>query len=131
MLDDSFTEVGFGFVNANNYQGHQSETIIVAMYASPAPTGITVQPEHSVFGAATQPVSRLQSLNAQAQGLSFVLGLAAGLAITFLVLKHGLALRRLALQGETFLLHHPVLDIALLVIVAVGLFFGRTTGFIV
>ena len=35
ILNASFTEVGFGFVNVENYQGNGQQTIVVAMYASP------------------------------------------------------------------------------------------------
>lgn len=35
MLDASFTEVGFGFVNGENYQGSGNQTVVVAMYAKP------------------------------------------------------------------------------------------------
>jgi hypothetical protein len=39
ILNATYTDVGFGVANAANYQGTGPETIIVAMYASPAPTG--------------------------------------------------------------------------------------------
>jgi hypothetical protein len=35
ILNNSYTEVGFGIANASNYQGTGPETIVVAMYASP------------------------------------------------------------------------------------------------
>lgn len=36
ILNTSFVDVGFGIVNAANYQGSGPQTIVVAMYASPA-----------------------------------------------------------------------------------------------
>lgn len=39
MLDNEFTEVGFGFTNAPNYQGQGNQTIIVAMYGRPQTLG--------------------------------------------------------------------------------------------
>lgn len=36
ILNTSFVEVGFGVANAANYQGSGPQTIVVAMYASPA-----------------------------------------------------------------------------------------------
>ncbi len=36
ILNTSFTEVGFGIVNIPNYQGSGPQTLVVAMYASPA-----------------------------------------------------------------------------------------------
>lgn len=42
MLDSAFTEVGFGFVNSDNFNSSGNQTIVVAMYAkpysAPAPT---------------------------------------------------------------------------------------------
>lgn len=35
LLNSGFTEVGFGFANADNYQNSGPETIVVAMYAAP------------------------------------------------------------------------------------------------
>lgn len=39
LLDNEFTEVGFGYINANNYQSSGEETIVVAMYARPQTLG--------------------------------------------------------------------------------------------
>ncbi len=38
ILNSSYTNVGFGIVNIPNYQGGGPETLVVAMYASPAAT---------------------------------------------------------------------------------------------
>lgn len=35
MLDSAFTEVGFGYVNAENFNNAGNQTIVVAMYAKP------------------------------------------------------------------------------------------------
>lgn len=35
ILNSSYTEVGFGILNIENYQGNGQQTLIVAMYASP------------------------------------------------------------------------------------------------
>ncbi len=36
MLDPIYTEVGFGYVNSNNYQHAGQQTVVVAMYGAPA-----------------------------------------------------------------------------------------------
>ncbi|HWT55801.1 MAG TPA: CAP domain-containing protein [Candidatus Microsaccharimonas sp.] len=38
ILNGGYTEVGFGYINIANYQGTGPETLVVAMYASPAST---------------------------------------------------------------------------------------------
>jgi uncharacterized protein YkwD len=132
MLDNSYSEVGFGFANANNYQGHGGETIVVAMYGVPAPAGTPAPQQTGVYGTASIPVNRIQILtNGQMPWLTFAVGMLSGLAITFLIIRHGLALRKFALEGETFILHHPALDMLLLSLIVLGLFLGRTAGFIV
>jgi len=60
ILNTSFVDVGFGIANSSNYQGSGPETIVVAMYASPAsapapaPAPITPTPKPS---ASPQPVA--------------------------------------------------------------------------
>lgn len=46
MLDPTFTEVGFGFINSENFNESGNQTIVVAMYAKPysSPQPVT-QPE--------------------------------------------------------------------------------------
>lgn len=46
MLDTNFTEVGFGYKNAENYQDSGNHTVVVAMYAKPqvASASTPVQP---------------------------------------------------------------------------------------
>ncbi|HLZ14810.1 MAG TPA: CAP domain-containing protein, partial [Candidatus Saccharimonadales bacterium] len=38
ILNNTYTDVGFGIANAPDYQGSGPETIVVAMYGSPAPS---------------------------------------------------------------------------------------------
>lgn len=47
ILDSSFTEVGFGFTNGDNFNGAGQETVVVAHYALPvasAPSPVAQQP---------------------------------------------------------------------------------------
>jgi uncharacterized protein YkwD len=143
LLDSAFSEVGFGYANANNYQGKGEVTIVVAMYGHPLNGPVPVQstpPVDStpvttatpVVEGAAKPVTRIEMLtNGQLPWLTFAVGLMSGVAIALSILKHGLALRKLVLQGEAFFLHHPLLDAALIVLIVLGLFLGQTTGFTV
>lgn len=44
ILNGNFTEVGFGFVNAQNYQSSGNQTVVVAMYARPVAQAPTPAP---------------------------------------------------------------------------------------
>ena len=67
MLDGAFTEVGFGYANAANYNNNGQQTVVVAMYgkpqvlaagsSAPAPTAPTPSPET----ASTTPTQALAS----------------------------------------------------------------------
>jgi hypothetical protein len=54
VLGASYTEVGFGYANSANFQGNGEETVIVAMYASPA-AAPTPAPAPVPAPAATEP----------------------------------------------------------------------------
>lgn len=143
MLDGDYQEVGFGYANSSDFQSKGEVTIIVAMYGSPVggPASSSQSPvvPHTVNTAApvvestVQPVSLAQTISGSGQvpWLPFAVGLVSGLAVAILVIKHGLALRRLLLRGEAFFLHHPVFDMVLIVIIVAGLMMSRTAGFIV
>jgi hypothetical protein len=55
----SYTEVGFGIANSGNYQGTGPETIVVAMYATPAaePAPAPAAPSKPTEPAATAPAA--------------------------------------------------------------------------
>jgi cell division septation protein DedD len=58
ILNTSFTEVGFGIVNIPNYQNSGPETLVVAMYASPASAPVAAAtPKPAAPAPAAQPVA--------------------------------------------------------------------------
>lgn len=190
MLDGSFTEVGFGFVNSASYNNSGEQTIVVAMYGQPQVAGVsqtapapapqtstpaptktptptptpapttqtavpaTTQPaeteqkddtivpagneEQPVTTAsttprepATQAVSRVESFaNKQAPLLAVAVALASIGSCTFVILKHGFAVKRALIHGEQFFIHHPMLDITLTSVVMLGYALSQTSGFI-
>ncbi len=78
-----------------------------------------------------QKVSRIQTLTGgKAPWSLFVLGILSGAAIVFLVLKHGLGLRRMLVQGERFVLHHTLLDVTIVAFIALCTILTRSAGVI-
>jgi hypothetical protein len=145
ILNDSFSNIGFGVAHSSDYQGMGPQTIIVAMYAEPsgaiaAATTSTDNRSLSSSPAYTnissvQPssttVSRVEAFNYSYANLSiFISGLAGGAAVAFLIIKHGLMVKRWALKGEALVVEHPLFDIALVVLVIGSSLLNQTVGFI-
>jgi uncharacterized protein YkwD len=136
VLDSSLREVGFGIVNAVNYQGKGPETIVVAMYAEPTPqqTAINVPanpPGQNFSNSEPQNISYIQTLT---RGKVPWSGLAAGILIgaiaTFLFIKHVRTLRRVWVNTERFALHHPLFDITLAGLIILAIIVSQTSGVI-
>jgi Cysteine-rich secretory protein family len=62
MLDGDFTEVGFGYANANNYVNTGQETIVVAMYAKPQVAAATTTTSSEPVKSSTGTVKKSQTL---------------------------------------------------------------------
>lgn len=152
MLDADFQEVGFGYVNAYNFQGLEEETIIVALYAEPSehgtPTTTNQQPQNeptthdnnaTTVMSMTVPqnnqdvksITRLQSLvGGQFAWMTFGLGIVSGTAAVGLFVSHGIRLRWFFKQSEKYVLHHPLLDISLVSLLLLTAFLASHVGFI-
>jgi hypothetical protein len=131
LLSGAYRHVGFGVAQSPNYTGHGPETIIVAEYAAPVTATLAVQ---NVNGAATEtpakPVARVQLLaGSQSWVLAAVIAITSA-AFTLFLVRHGLRLRRLVMEGETFIIRHPTLDIAIVSIITIGVLLTRTGGII-
>lgn len=145
LLDNAYSEVGFGYANVADYNKSGPETVVVAMYGepqvkdgtSPAPTAaptndgpVTSNSSHQ-GEPATLAVSRIQSLTGgSAPWISFAVGLFIGGALIYMALKHGRAFKRAFIHGEEFFLHHPALDVLLVALVMVGYILSQTDGLI-
>ncbi|MDB5169649.1 MAG: hypothetical protein JWN82_45 [Candidatus Saccharibacteria bacterium] len=127
MLDTSFSEVGFGVAQSANYLGHGTETVVVAMYASPS--GGAVAPASTRLPLAADNVSRIQAMAAPAMS-GFIVGLIGSLAIIAVLIRHGIAWRKLVSRGELFVLHHPLLDTLFVAVAVSAVLLTHTAGFI-
>lgn len=132
LLSRGFTDVGFGIASSDDYQGNGPETIVVAMYGKP---GRTAQGSSEVLGdsytSKTLGITRLETLTGQNGELTAVLFASLIVAVTlFLLVRHIALLRTLLREGESFILHHPVLDVTLVALCILGAFLAQTSGFI-
>lgn len=137
LLGSSYRDVGFGIANIPNYQHDGPETLVVAMYASPA-TGAAASLGLSTHTSDTLPitagpsqhVARIQlASGSSAWGIMLVclLGL-AGFAVV--VPRHSLAWRKVLVRGERFIIKHPFLDVVGVSLIVASIVLSRTAGII-
>ena len=139
VLNKVFTQVGFGIANAPSYQGHGPETVVVAMYGEPAnlvstenaPVGApSAMPATVVSTPQATKVARMQTVNVQEPWAIFFVSVVTSLAIVWFILRHGLLLRRAFASSESFVIHHPILDVLIVMVATFGVLLTRTAGFI-
>lgn len=145
VLDQHYKDVGFGFADSENFDGNGPATIVVAMYATPiaamadskqlspenlaADTGTTPVPSQVTTPTDSQSINRVQAIT---KGLlpwgQYIVGIITGAALMFLLVKHGISLKRLIHKGEKFMIHHPVLDATLISLVILGVILSQRVG---
>jgi uncharacterized protein YkwD len=187
ILKAGYQDVGFGIANSPDFQGDGQQTIIVAMYASPAaapsatpkaapvakapvatkPAPVTTpaptstpEPTASAVPATqpttptptptpakttttpvanpadtqnltSQPVSRIDVMTeGNAQWAVLTVSVLFTLGAITLVYRHGKMWRRYLVEGEHFLIKHPLYDIFLVLAIVVSVLLSRTSGFI-
>jgi hypothetical protein len=100
----------------------------------PKPKEISNQPETTVADTknlTSQPVSRIDVLTAgNAQWAALTVSVLVTLGAILLVYRHGKMWRRYLVEGEHFLIKHPLYDIAIVAAVVVTFLLTRTSGFI-
>lgn len=138
ILDAKYQNVGFGIANSPNYQGNGSETIVVAEYGQPQTAVATTASAPSQLLAPAsvtnlppaQHVARIQLLSGGDNWTLFLVTLVASVAALVFILRHALAFKKLVAEGETFVLHHGLLDIAVVSLAVAGVVLTRTAGVI-
>ncbi len=81
---------------------------------------------------ASQPATRITKLQSITSGnapwsaavLSGILVLTVGLW----VIKHAIIVKKVVLDGEKFVLHHPLIDVAVLIVVAAAILLSQSSG---
>lgn len=144
LLDDSYTEVGFGIANSPDFTHGGPSTVIVAMYGRPlseAPivslgsSNAEIESYNTAQASPKEPsaqeVNRVDLLTGTnypwiTPAVTFVIG--AALAIY--LIKHSLGIKRALKKGEKFVITHPVLDTILVSIIIAGLVITRQVGII-
>jgi hypothetical protein len=130
ILNSDYQDVGFGIAQAPDYQGHGPATIVVAEYGEPA--GATLGADQTRppadLSMSARSVSRIQLLTKQPVWITIAVSAVAGAAIMLFIIRHGVLFKRLALEGEEFILRRPVLDIALVFVGTMAVIFAQASG---
>ena len=136
MLDAGYSEVGFGVVKAADFQDKGPQTIVVALYANPAPTlsvtATVINPTtatNDVLPARTVARSD-QLIGTYMPGLTLVIAAAAAIGFAVFLARHLSFLHRVVVKGEAFVISHPHLDILLISVVVLAALLSGTAGYI-
>lgn len=140
ILNQGFSQVGFGVAQSSDYKaaGGGPMTLVVAYYAKPAPvvtfataklrssnspipSNTAVATSHANLALAGSGWARFGTLLAVA-----VIAASAGLVAG----RHIVAMRKSLRRGERFIAKHPLVDLALVVIIFLAYITTQTAGFI-
>lgn len=146
ILNSVYKQVGFGIASSPNYQNKGPSVIVVALYANPAAAAANItftvpdpaaRTDGTVLGNSvrSQPdshfVSRIQILTGGKAPWSLVaLSTLAIAALVVFIFRHGRRLKKLFVEGEVFISHHPVFDILVVFVFTAGYVLTRSSGII-
>jgi hypothetical protein len=128
ILNANYQDVGFGIAHSPNYQGRGPATIVVAEYGQPSGATLGAAQSTPPTTLAAQSVSRIQVITGQAAWITATISALAGAAIALFIIRHGVRFKRLALEGEAFILHKPLLDITLVFVGTLAVIFAQAGG---
>lgn len=130
LLDNQYQNVGFGIAKTNDYQGRGPQTIVVALYGEPKTTTAAVLGAQQSLPS-SQNIARIQLLtNGFAPWSIAAISFIAGGCLVFFIIRHGLLVRRAFVKSEAFIVHHPMLDIAIVSLGVISVILAQTSGFI-
>lgn len=133
LLDKSFTEVGFGVANSLDFVKNGPETVVVAFYAQPANTQQNSATAGTLNGGASlgesKSVSNIGLFTGSSWGV-YAVGIVIGMCLMYIASVHGSRLKKTIKKGERFIIKHPLLDSAVIALIAFGIILLRSAGFI-
>lgn len=134
LLNPDYKDVGFGIIRAQNFQGTGSTTVIVAMYAEPAISGLADFSSTSTDTASSGPmkaVSRIELLTKGTAPWSYsLLIFLSSLAAIWFIWRHLKIWHAVVVKSEEFIVHHKMLDFFFIFTAVAGFLFTRAAGFI-
>ncbi len=130
LLNTTYQNVGFGVVQAANYQGAKQQTIVVALYGQPT-TDSDIAPALTGNDLPSKQIARVDMYAGNAlPGALYIVLVVTFIALAAVLLRHSKFAHKAFVYSEAFIVHHPMLDIVLVSIAAAGILVSRTAGFI-
>jgi len=118
-------------------QPTKQDTVVAETPKQPEPKKVTdAQYNQAVTSdspiPASQPTTRITRLQSITNGNApWSAGLLSGMLIVIVgawIAKHAYAVKKVLIDGEKFLLHHPVIDVAVLIIVGIAILLSQSSG---
>lgn len=147
LLDESYTEVGFGIANSNNFNKSGPTTVIVAMYGRPISAAPVI-----ALGSTTGSSGKTNSYNTEQANtvitnsqkmsradlitgtnhawITPLLTFVIGACLATYIVKHSIGIKRALRKGERFVVTHPILDAVLVGVILIGLVITKQVGVI-
>ena len=133
ILDSSFQNVGFGIAYSPDYQNQGPQTLVVAMYGQPA-VASAVNPFTNSASIVAPPSQRLSwaqiLIGNDSSWIAISVALISAALLIYLLYSHGRRWKRLVAHGEDFIVHHPLIDLALMSLIMFGFVISSTAGYI-
>lgn len=130
MLDPAYQDVGFGVIQAADFQDKGSQTIVVAMYGRRT-EAVAMATQRSDTILPARQVSRVELVAANAvPGILSIVIVASTAAAAVFIFRHSRFIHRAVVHSEAFIVRHRRMDIMVVSIIAVGILLTRTAGFI-
>lgn len=145
VLDENYSEVGFGYANSSDYLNEGPTTVVVALYAKPekGPVGSFSTTEsrrstgyNTTLGSKTSDaenvnITRLQVITgANYSWLKYVISFVLGGISIYLLLKHGNQIRKMISKGERYIVKNPLFDVTLISLIVLCLLVSQKIGVI-
>ena len=152
LMNQDYSDVGYGIASSKNFNGRGYQTIIVAIYAKPVTSNISytnnqlinknpgsinnsvidlssISKNVSANIASSQNISRIQILTTgYAPWGLFVGSILAGLFALYYIHKHIKSWHKFIVKGEEFVVHHSMLDTVAISLIMVDLILSHGSG---
>jgi uncharacterized protein YkwD len=134
LLNPDYQDVGFGIATSKDFQHHGKTMVIVAMYGQPSALGagdFSTIASTSPTNLPIRNVARVQLITGgQAPWSLFVATVMMFTALLWFATRHVKAWKRVIVESEEFIWHHPLLDIVIVASAVAGFLLTRGVGFI-
>lgn len=130
MLDKSFSEVGFGVADSTNFNNSGPSTVVVALYGQPQELNTAVSNDMQIHILGEGMTIRTANIFTGSHWSIYLIGAVIGACFMYLVIVHGNRIRKVVKKGEKFFIRNPLLDSAVILLIAVGILLLRTVGIV-